>query len=71
MTCASVIFLGSHGMSRLHVCVDLMVQPLGRMIVIGLVENFRFGTDAPPTRKCPVVPESEIAHSTAFYRRAG
>ena len=60
MVYASVILLDSHGMSRLQVCVDLMVWLLGSVMVIGLVVHFRFATGAPSTKKCPIAPESEL-----------
>ena len=45
----SVISLGSHGIYKLHLCVDLIVRPLGSVMVIGLVVCFRFTTNAPST----------------------
>ena len=53
-------------MSRLHVCVDCMIFPLGSVILIGFVVIFLFTTGAPATRKCPVAPESEMACWTAL-----
>ena len=59
--CACVALTGNSGMSRLHVCVDWIVLPLGNVMVIGLVAFCLFTTGAHLTRKCPVAPESEIA----------
>ena len=44
--------------------VDRMVLPLGSVIVIGLVAGLLLTTGAPSTTKCPVAPESDIAHAT-------
>ena len=60
--CASVTVLGSHGMSKLHVCVDCIIFPLGSVIFNGDDVNFLLTTGAPCTRKCPVAPESEMAY---------
>ena len=48
-------------MSRLHVCVDHRVNPLGSMIVIGEVASCLFQTGAPTTMKWLVAPESLMA----------
>ena len=53
-----VMASGSQCMSRLHVCVDKITFPFGRSILIGCRAGF--------TRKYPVAPQSEKAHSTAF-----
>ena len=55
--CASVICSGSHGISRLHVWVDLMILPLGSVMAIGLVAGLMFTDGAPAIRKWPVAPE--------------
>ena len=60
--CASVTVFGSHGMSKLHVCVYCIVYPLGGVIFIGDDVNFLLTTGAPCTRKCPVAPGSEMAY---------
>ena len=60
---ASVITPGSQGMSKLQVWVELIVLPLGSLILIGFVAILLFTTCAPSTRKWPVAPESENAHS--------
>ena len=57
----SVTWYGNHGMSRLHVCVDCIVPPLGNVIVTGLIAFFLLTTGAPLTRKWPVAPESKMA----------
>ena len=69
MMCASMPLCGNHGMSRLHVWVDQMVLPLGRVMVIGLIAGCLLMTGAPLTTKWPVAPESEIAHSILYTNR--
>ena len=64
--CASVTWFGSHGMSRLHVCVGVMFLPFGMVMLIGLSVTCKFVTGAPSTRKWPVVPASDIAYSVAI-----
>ena len=68
--CASVIWSGSHGMSRLHVCVDLMIFPFGSAMAIGLVAGLTFTAGEPLIKKRPVAPESESAHLTALVSRS-
>ena len=63
----SVMMPGSHGMSRLHVCVDMISFPFGRIIFIGCVASCMFTAADLSMRKCPVTLESEKAHSTAFF----
>ena len=58
---ASVISWGNHGMLRLHVWVDLIDFPLGKVMVIGLVAHCLLVTGAFSTRKWPVAPESDMA----------
>ena len=58
---ASVTVSGSHGMSRLHVCVDFIVLPFGSVMVIGLVAFCILVAGAPSIRKCAVAPESDRA----------
>ena len=60
--CASVTVFGSHGMSKLHVCVDCIIFTLGSVIFNGDGINFLLNTGAPCTRKCPVAPESEMEY---------
>ena len=64
--CASVIVSGSRGISKLHVCVDNSFDPSGIMICIGFWAGCLFIAGAPSTKKCPVAPESEMAHWTAL-----
>ena len=45
--CALVTLLESHGMSRLHVCVDLITDPSGSLILSGLEVGSLFLTVAP------------------------
>ena len=59
---ASVTVFGSHGMSKLHVCVYFIIFPLGSVIFNGDDVNFLLTTGSPCTRKCPVAPESEMAY---------
>ena len=60
-TCAEVTVAGSHGMSRLQVCVDCSVAPSGSVIVMGFVSTLRLMTGAPCTMKWLVAPESLMA----------
>ena len=57
-------------MSRLHVCVDLMLLPFGSVMVIGLVAGLMFTADEPLIKKWPVAPESDSAHFTALVSRS-
>ena len=63
--CASVNASGNHGISRLHVCVDWMLLPLGSVILSGDSVGLLLNTRAPCNRKCPVAPESDMAYCTA------
>ena len=58
--------LGSQGMARSHVWVDLICSPSGRLIVSGLVAGYTFSTGVPGRTKCPVAPASAMAWSTAI-----
>ena len=60
--CDSDTVFGIHGMSKLHVCVDCIIFPLGSVIFNGDDVIFLLTTGAPCTRKCPVAPESEMAY---------
>ena len=60
--CASVPVFGSHRMSKLHLCVDYIIFPLGSVIFNGYDVNFLLTTGAPCTRKCPVAPEYEMEY---------
>ena len=53
-------------MSRLHVWVDRMVFPFGRVMVIGLLVGLMFTAAAPFIKKWLVAPESDSAHATAL-----
>ena len=57
--CDLVIILGSHGISILHVCVDFIVLPLSKMILIGNLDGCLFTTGAHSISKCSVTPDSE------------
>ena len=59
--CASVNAYRSHGISRLHVCVDWMLFPLGSVILSGGSVGLLLTTGAPCKRKCHVAPESDMA----------
>lgn len=56
--CALVASWRSHGMSTLHVCVDLRVAPSGSVIVIGWRSSCLLMTWAPSIMKWLVAPES-------------
>ena len=58
--------VGSQGMARSHVWVDLICSPSGRLIVSGLVAGRTFSTGVPGRTKCPVAPASAIALSIAI-----
>ena len=62
---ASIMWFGSHGMSKLHVCVDVMILPFVIVMLIGLYATCKFVTGALSTRKWYVAPESEMAYSSA------
>ena len=57
-------------MSRLHVCVDLMLFPFGSVMVIGLVAGLMFTAGEPLIKKWPIAPESDSAHFTALVSRS-
>ena len=58
--------VGSHVMSKLHVCVDVMLLPFGIVMPIVLSATCKLVTGAPSTRKWSVAPESEMAYSIAI-----
>ena len=60
--CALVAEAGSHDMSKLQVCVDRKVAPLGSVIVMGLVSCCLLTTWACSMMKWPVAPESPKAY---------
>ena len=66
--CASVISDGTHGISRLHVCVELIIFPFGSVICSGNSAFFMFTVGDPSTRKCAVAPESDIACTMLLIR---
>ena len=63
--CASVNASGSHGISRLHVCVDWMLLALRSLILSGDAVGLLLTTGSRCDRKCPVGPESDMAYCTA------
>ena len=63
--CDSVNASGSHGISRLHVCVDWNILPLGSVRLSGDSVGLLLTTGAPCNRKCPVATESDMAYCTA------
>ena len=65
--CASVNSSGSHGISRLHVCVDWILLPFGGLILSGDSVGLLLTTGAPCNRKCHVAPESDMAYCTAPF----
>ena len=64
--CASVMCLGSHGISRLQVWVNLVIFSFGRVVMIGLAAGIIFTAGVLVIKKYPVAPESEISHVTAL-----
>ena len=60
--CDSVTVFGSHRISKLHVCVDCIIFPLGSVISNEDDVKFLLTKGAPCTRKCPVAPESGMAY---------
>ena len=64
--CASVTVFGIHGISKLHVCVDCIIFPLGSVLFNGDAVDFLLTTGAPFTRKFPVAPEYEMAYWTSY-----
>ena len=64
--CVSVISCGSHGISRLHVCVEWMNVPSGSLILSGFEVVCSFFTAAPFIMKCAVAPESRMAYSVGL-----
>ena len=64
--CALVALSGSHGMLILHVCVDFITLPSGRLIGMGIDVGSISITEVPGSTKCPVAPASATAISTAI-----
>ena len=65
-TCACLASLGSLGTLISHVCVDFNWVPSGRLMVRGFLLIFMLEIFLPGRMKCPVVPESATAISTAI-----
>ena len=65
--CDSVTVFIIHRMSKLHVCVDCIIFPLGSVILNGDDVIFLLTTGAPCNRKCPVALESEIEYWTSSF----
>ena len=63
--CASVTWFGSHGVYKIHVCVDVMLLKFGMVMLIGLSATCKFVTGATSNRKWPLAPESEMSYSIA------
>ena len=53
-------------MSKLHVCIDIVLMPFGIVMLTGLSVTCKIVTGAPSTRKWPVAPESEMVYSIAW-----
>ena len=64
--CACLASLGSLGTLISHVCIDFNWLPCGRLIVRVFFMIFMLDTFVPGSMKCPVVPESATAISTAI-----
>ena len=67
--CAVVALSGSHGMFILHVCIDFITLPSGRLIEIGLDVGSTSTTGVTGSTKCPVAPASATAILTAIHIR--
>ena len=59
--CPSFACYGMPSMSRSHLCVDLSLDPSGRLIEIGLSAGCKFFTGVPGRKTFPVAPTSSIA----------
>ena len=59
--CAVLAFFGIVGQSMSHVCVDIILVPLGMVTDILLMAGRLFLTAAVMARKLSVAPESSIA----------
>ena len=66
--CALVTMLGSHCISILHVCVEFIVFPFIKLILIGNLAGHLFSTGAHSISKCSVTPDSGKYHCTAHFR---
>ena len=58
---ASVMCAGSHGMSRLHVCVDVRIFPSGMVMCSGVMAGLMLIVGAFSVRKWAVAPVSLMA----------
>ena len=65
--CALVALSGSHGMLSLHVCVDYITLPSGRLMEIGPDIRRTSITGVPGSTKFPVASASATAISTAIF----
>ena len=64
--CALVTASGSHGRFSLHVWVDLITSPSGRLMMSGFTAGWISKTCAPGRTKCHVAPVSAMALSIAI-----
>ena len=53
--------VGSPGITMLHMCIDLILQPLGSLTVMGFVTLYLFWHGAPFVKKKEVAPVSVMA----------
>ena len=58
--CVGVMLASSHGMSRLHVCVDCIMLPSGSVMLICVSVGVTLMTGAFGRHKCQVVSESDM-----------
>ena len=65
--CAFFALSSSYGMFILHVCVDFITLPSGRLIEIGLDVGSTPSTGVPGNTKFPVAPASATAIMTAIF----
>ena len=65
--CSIFASSGSHGIANLHVCVDLIFSPSGRLTTKGLVAGDISVTGVPGSTKCPVAPASVIVMLTEIF----
>ena len=65
--CALVDLSSSYGMFILHVCVDFITLPSGRLIEIGLDVGRTSITGVPGNAKFPVAPASATTISTTIF----
>ncbi len=62
MMWAALVPTGSAGRSRVQVCVDCTLLPLGRQVMRGTVARMMLVAGALVVRKWLVAPESRMAH---------